>query len=112
MIAVSDLTGPAAAARDAVLFLLTSPVLGGRCLPMLAGDEFDWPALLMEAHLMSRGQRILIHLAHDLWTGAGATDVLHLVGLDRGNFERAVVALRIHRGDDAAVSLTALTDAA
>jgi hypothetical protein len=104
---MAALTGSTAAARDAVVFLLTSPVLDGRCLPMLGGDEFNWPALLAETEQMSRGQRIVVYLAHDLWTAAGTVDAQELSRLDRDNFERAVVALRIHRGDEAVISVAA-----
>jgi hypothetical protein len=100
-------------ARDAVRYLLTSPSLGGRCKPMLVGDGFDWPALLSQAEEMSGGQRLLVHVAFDLWEAGNLAGIWKLArGLDRTSFERVVTALRLYRGDEFAGSSGALRDAA
>jgi hypothetical protein len=100
------MTSSTAAARDAVRYILTSPSLGERCHPLLAGEEFDWPALLAEAEAMSSGQRLLVHAAHELWEAQGVVGIWELArGLDRTSFERVVTALRHYRGDDRPVAL-------
>jgi hypothetical protein len=88
---------PAALARSgedaAVRHVLASPRLARRLGPHLLDDGFDWHALLA-AQGMSRGQRLLVEIAHDLWTrgdGVGLRQVAR--SLDRDGFERVVTAL-------------------
>jgi hypothetical protein len=95
------MSNSSAAAWDAVSYLLASPSLGGRCRPLHDEGGFDWPALLDEAEAMSNGQRLLVHVAHELWEGEGLVGLSKLArGLDRANFERLMTALRIYRGDE------------
>ena len=61
--------------------------------------RIDWPALLTEAEAMSDGQRLLVHVAHDLWRAEGEVGIRDLArGLDPTSFERVVNALRLYRG--------------
>ena len=84
-----ELTGSTAAARAAVHYLLTSPGLNERCRPMLEGDEVEWTALLAEAEAMSGGERLLVHVAHDLWEAESAVRIWELARrLDAANFDR------------------------
>ena len=107
-----QMSGSTAAAHEAVHYILTSPSLVERCRPLLAGDGFDWPALLIEAESMSSGQRLLVHAAHELWDAQGVVGIWELArGLDRTSFDRVVTALRHYRGDELG-SVELLRDAA
>jgi ABC-type cobalamin/Fe3+-siderophores transport system ATPase subunit len=60
---------------------------------------------LAEADAMSGGQRLLVHVAHDLWAGTGAVRLRQVAcALDSTHLERVVTALRFVHGDEAAAS--------
>jgi hypothetical protein len=102
-----------AAADSAVRYLLESPCLAGRFDAQLAGREVDWPAVLTEAAALSSGQRVLVRVAHDLWTADGEVGMRELArSLDATHFERVVTALRLCRGERDAGSGITLRDVA
>jgi hypothetical protein len=82
------------AEHAAVAHVLASPRLADRVGPHVHPDGFDWSGLLGAAQTMSRAQRLLVDIAHDLWTRGDAVGVREVArGLDSGGFVRAVEAL-------------------
>ena len=53
--------------------------------------------MLRRAGAFSTGERILIRVALDLWSGDGNTKVMELDRLDPGNFENALHAISLMR---------------
>ena len=53
--------------------------------------------MLRQAGAFSTGERILIRLALDLWSGEGEAKVLDLDRLDPGNFKNALTAIQLMR---------------
>lgn len=93
------------AQQAAVEHILTSPAIEVRARAHVAGADVDWVGLLAEAETMSAGQRLLVDVAHDVWTGNGAVSVQDVARrLGAGSFERVVEALRISRGEQTARS--------
>jgi hypothetical protein len=87
----------------AVAHLLASPRVANGVRRHIHADGFDWAGLLAAAATMSRAQRLLVDIAHDLWTRGEAVGVRELArGLDTGSFVRAVEALAACRRDFAA----------
>jgi len=54
--------------------------------------------ILKRAGAFSTGEKILIQLALDIWSGDGATKILDLDRLDPGNFKNALSAIELMRG--------------
>jgi hypothetical protein len=82
----------------AVAHVLGSPRLAARVRPHVHPDGFDWYALIASAQTMSRGQRLLVDIAHDLWTRGDAVGVRELArSLDSANFVRVLEALETCR---------------
>jgi hypothetical protein len=82
----------------AVAHVLASPRLATRVTPHVYPDGFDWYGLLAAAETMSRGQRLLVDIAHDLWTRGDRVGVWEITrGLDASNFVRVVEALSVCR---------------
>lgn len=53
--------------------------------------------LLTEAHVLSRGENILVRLCVDVWCGEAGVTVNDLLALDPANFERALkVISKLH----------------
>jgi hypothetical protein len=78
----------------AVAHVLGSPRLAARARPHVHPDGFDWYALLASAQTMSRGQRLLVDIAHDLWTRGNAVGVREVArSLDSASFVRVLEAL-------------------
>lgn len=92
------------AQQAAVEHILTSPAIDARARAHMAGADVDWQGLLAEAETMSVGQRLLVDVAHDVWTGNGAVSLQAVARrLGAGSFERVVEALRISRGEQASL---------
>lgn len=93
-----DLDGAPSAEHAAVAHVLGSPRLATRVAPHVHPDGFDWHGLLASAQTMSRGQRLLVDIAHDLWTRGDAVGIWDVTrGLDASNFVRVVEALQAYR---------------
>jgi hypothetical protein len=93
-----DVEGAPSADHAAVAHVLASPRLVARVAPHVHPDGFDWHGLLASAQTMSRGQRLLVDIAHDLWTRGDSVGLWDLTrGLDAGNFVRVVEALQAYR---------------
>jgi len=91
-------SGPRSAEHAAVAHVLASPRLADRVGPHVHTDGFDWFGLLAAAQTMSRGQRLLVDIAHDLWTRGEAVSVREVSrSLDTGSFVRVVEALAASR---------------
>jgi hypothetical protein len=85
---------PRASESAAVRHVLASPRLARRVGPQLQGEGFDWYALLAAAPGMSRGQRLLVEIAHDVWTRGDEVGLRQITrSLDRDGFARVVEAL-------------------
>jgi hypothetical protein len=85
---------PRAGETAAVRHVLASPRLERRVGPHLPEDGFDWYALLATAPGMSRGQRLLVEIAHDLWTRGDEVGLRQITrSLDHDGFARVVDAL-------------------
>lgn len=84
--------------QAAVAHVLSSPRLAARVGPHVHPDGFDWFGLLAAAETMSRGQRLLVDIAHDLWTRGNAVSVREITrSLDSPTFIRVVEALQACR---------------
>jgi hypothetical protein len=82
----------------AVAHVLASPRLAARVEPHVHPDGFDWFGLLAAAETMSRGQRLLVDIAHDLWTRGDTVGVREITrSLDSPTFLRVVEALQACR---------------
>jgi hypothetical protein len=78
----------------AVRHVLTSRRLAKRVAPYVHPDGFDWYGLLAGARTMSRGQRLLVDVAHDLWTRGDEVGLREITrSLDRDGFVRVLEAL-------------------
>lgn len=82
-----------------VRHIMESPLLAARCSQYIREDGFDWTGLFIVAQTMSRGEQLLIRIAHDLWTSSGDVGIWELTRrLDPGAFNRVLGALRMCRG--------------
>jgi hypothetical protein len=82
------------AEHAAVSHVLASPRLADRVGPHVHRDGFDWSGLLAAAQTMSRSQRLLVDIAHDLWTRGDEVGVREVArSLDSGSFVRVAEAL-------------------
>ena len=92
------LAGERSPEHAAVAHVLGSPRLSARVRPHVHPDGFDWYALIASAQTMSRGQRLLVDIAHDLWTRGNAVGVREVArSLDSANFVRVLEALETCR---------------
>lgn len=83
----------------AVRHILETPQLVDRTLRYIEPDDFDWSGLFAAARTMSSGERLLIRIAHDLWTSGGDVAVSEAAkGLDPHNLDRVVQAIRLFTG--------------
>jgi hypothetical protein len=97
----------------AIRHILESPVLAKRCTMHVGEDDFDWTGLFAAARAMSNGERLLIRIAHDLWTSKGDVRIAEITrGLDSRGFELVLGALRMCRGVYPAPRAQWLLDAA
>jgi hypothetical protein len=94
------------AEHAAVAHILASPRLAHRVGPHVHADGFDWFGLLAAAQTMSRSQRLLVDIAHDLWTRGDEVGVREVArSLDSGSFARVVEAMAACRPAFAARSV-------
>jgi hypothetical protein len=83
----------------AVRHILEIPQLAARCSPYIEEEGFDWEELYAVARAMSSGERLLIRIAHDLWTSGGEVGLCEVTRkLDDQMFHRVLEALRMCRG--------------
>jgi hypothetical protein len=82
----------------AVRHILEAPLLAARCAPFIGDDTFDWGELYAAARTMSCGERLLVRIAHDLWTSSGEVGICDITRkLDERTFHRVLEALRMCR---------------
>lgn len=90
---------------DSAHHLLTAPSIAGRTRQFIGERDFDWIALFEASKGWSRGERILVQAAFDLWSGGREFDGrsnVHLFDpietLDNGTLDRLIEAILIRRG--------------
>jgi excinuclease UvrABC ATPase subunit len=88
---------------SAVRHLLTEPRIAARTAAFIRDDGFDFAGLEQAAETLSGGERLLIRIAEELWSGEKRAGLWELVRqLDRDNFGRVLETLAIANGQMAA----------
>lgn len=86
---------PAAELREvAVRHLLDSPTIAARTHRHIVDGVVDWPGLAAEAATMSSGERRLLGIAQDLWSGRSPNRDDLSRRLDPGDRVRVDVAMK------------------
>jgi hypothetical protein len=84
--------------------VLEAPLIAHRTAPYVRPDDFDWEGLLAEAESMSGGERLLVHVAYELWHAEKTIGLWELPRrLDVPSFRRVLEALCLCRGSTGAV---------
>ena len=83
----------------AVRHLLESAPIASRCAPHIGDEDIDFSGVFAAAQTMSRGERLLVRVAYDLWSATRTVAIWEIArGLDSQAFERVLAALRMCRG--------------
>lgn len=93
----------------AVRHILAAPPIAARTATYVRPDDFDWVGIRREAETMSGGERLLVDIAYELWTGEKATGVSELPRrLGPGSLRRVVEAIAACNGSTAVAPAAAL----
>ena len=84
----------------AAAHILTAPILRNRTEPLLdpGRQSIDFDALLLHSETWSRGEKLLVKAALDMWNGCGEATLGELIStLDSENLNRVLHAVAMRR---------------